>query len=172
MAKKERNRGSVDRARAKRATPPNNERRERVGQVLLRRLLDRGEAETSPMRFMDVPSTMPSMTPGGPGSTRPMPRPSRGSDLAPTSTRDKPVPRPSTVEERAAAERADRAAKREAREAESLMKRAAGGKMKMVRKGDEMVPAFAADGVGKMREGGGVCRGMGAATKGGNFRMG
>jgi hypothetical protein len=43
MAKKERNRGSVDRARAKRATPPNNERRERVGQVLLRRLLDRGE---------------------------------------------------------------------------------------------------------------------------------
>jgi hypothetical protein len=65
MAKKERNRGSVDRARAKRATPPNNERRERVGQVLLRRLLDRGEAETSPMRFMDVPSTMPSMTPVG-----------------------------------------------------------------------------------------------------------
>jgi hypothetical protein len=48
--------------------------------------------------------------------------------------------------------------------------RAAGGKMKMVRKGDNMVPDFAADGVGKMREGGGVCRGMGAATKGGNFR--
>jgi hypothetical protein len=42
--------------------------------------------------------------------------------------------------------------------------------MKMVRKGDKMVPDFAADGVGKMREGGGVCRGMGAATKGGKFR--
>jgi hypothetical protein len=82
-----------------------------------------------------------------------MPRPSRGSDLAPTSTRDKPVPRPSTVEERAAAERADRAAKREAREAESLMKRAVGGKVKKM-------------------EMGGMCRGMGAATKGGNFRMG
>jgi hypothetical protein len=82
-----------------------------------------------------------------------MPRPSRGSNLAPTSTRDKPVPRPSTVEERAAAERADRAAKREAREAESLMKRAVGGKVKKM-------------------EMGGMCRGMGAATKGGNFRMG
>jgi hypothetical protein len=63
-----------------------------------------------------------------PASTRPTPRPARGSNLAPTSTRDKPVPRPSTVEERAAAERADRAAKREAREAESLMKRAVGGR--------------------------------------------
>ena len=51
-----------------------------------------------------------------------------------------------------------------------VKERAAGGKMKMVRKGDEMVPEFAADGVGKMRDGGGVCRGMGAATKGGEFR--
>jgi hypothetical protein len=48
------------------------------------------------------------------------------------------------------------------------MKRAEGGKMKMVKKGDKMVPAFAADGVGKMREGG-MCRGMGAATRGGRF---
>jgi hypothetical protein len=80
----------------------------------------------------------------------------------------RPTKRPSTAEERAAAERGNRAAEREAREAESLMKRAAGGKMKMVRKGDEMVPAFAADGVGKMREGG-MCRGMGAATRGGRF---
>jgi hypothetical protein len=150
MAKKERNRGSVDRARAKRATAPNP-----AGEPSFRRFI-----------VEDTPATPE------PASTRPTPRPARGSNLAPTSTRDKPVPRPSTVEERAAAERADRAAKREAREAESLMKRAAGGKMKMVRKGDEMVPAFAADGVGKMREGGGVCRGMGAATKGGNFRMG
>jgi hypothetical protein len=166
MAKKERNRGSVDRARAKRATAPNNERRERVGQVLLRRSLTEENGRSRSARRSE-------QLPNRAASTRPIATaPSRGSDLAPTSTRDKPVPRPSTVEERAAAERADRAAKREAREAESLMKRAAGGKMKMVRKGDEMVPAFAADGVGKMREGGGVCRGMGAATKGGNFRMG
>jgi hypothetical protein len=163
MAKKERNRGSAGRARAKRATPPNNERRERVGQVLLRRLLDRGETEDTAADFArrsDATSRMNrpprDMRPAIAGedfSPRPMPRPSRGSDLAPTSTRDKPVPRPSTVEERAAAERADRAAKREAREAESLMKRAVGGKVKKM-------------------EMGGMCRGMGAATKGGNFRMG
>jgi hypothetical protein len=51
MAKKERNTGSAGRARAKRATPPNNERRERVGQVLLRRLLDRGETEDTAADF-------------------------------------------------------------------------------------------------------------------------
>jgi hypothetical protein len=131
MAKKERNRGSVDRARAKRATAPNP-----AGEPSFRRLI-----------VEDTPATPE------PASTRPTPRPARGSNLAPTSTRDKPVPRPSTVEERAAAERADRAAKREAREAESLMKRAVGGKVKKM-------------------EMGGMCRGMGAATKGGNFRMG
>lgn len=53
-----------------------------------------------------------------------------------------------------------------------LIEKAAGGKLKMVEKGGKKVPAFAADGVGKMRDGGGVCRGMGAATKGGNYRMG
>jgi hypothetical protein len=131
MAKKERNRGSVDRARAKRATAPNP-----AGEPSFRRFI-----------VEDTPATPE------PASTRPTPRPARGSNLAPTSTRDKPVPRPSTVEERAAAERADRAAKREAREAESLMKRAVGGKVKKM-------------------EMGGMCRGMGAATKGGNFRMG
>ena len=59
-----------------------------------------------------------------------------------------------------------------------------GGKMPMVKKGGKSVPAFAADGVGKMRYGGkmpkkmamggkmGKCRGMGAATRGGNFKMG
>lgn len=56
-----------------------------------------------------------------------------------------------------------------------------GGKMPMVKKGDKSVPAFAADGVGKMSYGGkmpkkmnmgGKCRGMGAATRGGNFKMG
>lgn len=49
---------------------------------------------------------------------------------------------------------------------------AAGGKLKMVEKGGKKVPAFAADGVGKMRDGGGMCRGMGSATKGGKYRMG
>jgi len=50
-------------------------------------------------------------------------------------------------------------------------------KLKMVEKGGKKVPAFAADGVGKMAKGGktskmamgGKARGMGAATKGGNF---
>ena len=56
-----------------------------------------------------------------------------------------------------------------------------GGKMPMVKKGGKSVPSFAADGVGKMSYGGkmpkkmnmgGKCRGMGAATRGGNFKMG
>jgi hypothetical protein len=56
-----------------------------------------------------------------------------------------------------------------------------GGKMPMVKKDGKSVPAFAADGVGKMSYGGkmpkkmnmgGKCRGMGAATRGGNFKMG
>jgi hypothetical protein len=48
----------------------------------------------------------------------------------------------------------------------------AGGKLEMVKNGGKSVPAFAADGVGKMRDGGGMCRGMGSATKGGKYRMG
>jgi hypothetical protein len=55
-----------------------------------------------------------------------------------------------------------------------------GGGMKMVEKDGKKVPAFAADGVGKMAMGGkvkkmemgGKCRGMGAASKGGQYRMG
>jgi hypothetical protein len=39
----------------------------------------------------------------------------------------------------------------------------------MVEKGGKKVPAFAADGVGKMAMGG-KCRGMGAASKGGNYK--
>jgi hypothetical protein len=53
-----------------------------------------------------------------------------------------------------------------------LVNKAAGGKLKMVEKDGKKVPAFAADGVGKMRDGGGMCRGMGSATKGGKYRMG
>lgn len=45
----------------------------------------------------------------------------------------------------------------------------AGGKLKMVSKGGKKVPAFAADGVGKMAMGG-MCRGMGAASKGGKYK--
>jgi len=48
---------------------------------------------------------------------------------------------------------------------------AEGGKLKMVEKGGKKVPAFAADGVGKMM-GGGMCRGMGAAKKGGSYSKG
>jgi hypothetical protein len=98
MAKKERNRGSVDRARAKRGS---------------------GQANQEPeMRFMDVPAGMPA---GEPAPTRPTPRPARGSNLAPTSTRDKPVPRPAGLAERAdlrkamdSSDAAFRASKREA----------------------------------------------------------
>ena len=88
------------------------------------------------------------------------------------------------------------------------VKKAMGGKLKMVEKGGKKVPAFAADGIGKMAKGGkiseyggkemykskaammkhegkesmsmekkearmamgGKCRGMGAATKGGNYK--
>jgi len=48
----------------------------------------------------------------------------------------------------------------------------AGGKLNMVKKGDKMVPDFAADGVGKMKAGGAVyrkggkVRGAGMAKKG------
>lgn len=60
----------------------------------------------------------------------------------------RPKARPDDAEAIMALRRAERAAEREASEAESLMKRA--------------------DGVSKMREGG-MCRGMGAATRGGRF---
>ena len=65
----------------------------------------------------------------------------------------RPRMRPEDLEDGMAIRRGNRAAEREAKDAESLMKRAKGGSVK------------------KMREGG-MCRGMGAATKGGNFRMG
>jgi|VirMetMinimDraft_7_1064189.scaffolds.fasta_scaffold321520_1 hypothetical protein len=56
-----------------------------------------------------------------------------------------------------------------------------GGSLKMVKnESGDSVPFYAADGEGKMayggkvkkmRDGGGMCRGMGAATKGGKFKM-
>jgi hypothetical protein len=143
MAKKERNRGSVDRARAKRGS----------GQASQ-------EAETPPMRFRELPMDVPARMAGtpGPAVTRPTPRPARASNLAPTSTRDKPVPRPAGLAERAdlrkamdSADAALRESKREAADREMGMK--AGGKVKKM-------------------QAGGKCRGMGAATRGGNFSRG
>jgi len=72
-----------------------------------------------------------------------------------------------------------KAAKDYAKKTGKPMKMKGGGKLKMVDKGGEQVPFYAADGVGKMNyggkvkkmKGGGMCRGMGAATQGGNFKM-
>lgn len=47
--------------------------------------------------------------------------------------------------------------------------KAKAGKLKMVEKNGKKVPEFAADGVGKMAKGG-MCRGMGAASKGGKYK--
>lgn len=79
--------------------------------------------------------------------------------------------------------RGNRTTRRLAREAESLGNMKDGGKLKMVKgPGGKMVPDYAADGVGKMAKGGktkakkmkdgGMCRGMGAATRGGSYKMG
>ena len=85
--------------------------------------------------------------------------------------------------ETGAVARGNAAAKRLARE-EAMMGMKDGGKLKMVKgPGGKMVPDYAADGVGKMAYGGkmkkvkkmkdgGMCRGMGAATRGGNYKMG
>ena len=59
---------------------------------------------TTQVRFRELEG----MPAGEPAPTRPTPRPARGSNLAPISTRDKPVPRPSTAEERAAGARGNR----------------------------------------------------------------
>ena len=84
-----------------------------------------------------------------------------------------------TIEEREAA------ARLLAMKKAGLKRKKDGGKLKMVKgPGGKMVPDYAADGVGKMAYGGkakakvkkmadgGSCRGMGAATRGGNYKMG
>ncbi len=83
-----------------------------------------------------------------------------------------------TKKELEAMERGFRMNEMEGRERE-VMKKASGGKLKMVKKGGKSVPFYAADGVGKMAYGGkakvkkmgmgGKCRGMGRATQGGNY---
>jgi hypothetical protein len=106
---------------------------------------------------------------------------------------NKPKLRPAglgaTKEEMDAMDRGFRIQKMEGREREDVKKKASGGKLKMVKnKKGEMVPDYAADGVGKMAYGGkvkkmnyggkakvkkmsmgGKCRGMGKATQGGNY---
>ena len=140
MAKKERNQGSVGRARAKRGSAGDMSAEEFDAFLARRRTASSFDAETQNEDFfrgMSAEDTMKMLR----GPTRPTPRPG----LAPAASQ-KPTPRPSTAEERAAAERGDRAARRDAG-----MK--AGGKVK------------------KMMNGG-KCRGMGAATKGGNYSRG
>ena len=106
---------------------------------------------------------------------------------------NKPKLRPAglgaTKEEMDAMDRGFRIQKMEGREREDVKRKASGGKLKMVKnKKGEMVPDYAADGVGKMAYGGkvkkmnyggkakvkkmsmgGKCRGMGKATQGGNY---
>ena len=92
-----------------------------------------------------------------------------------------PKPRPrnlATKKEKDALDSGFRIQEMEGREREA-MKKASGGKLKIVKKGGKSVPFYAADGVGKMAYGGkakvkkmnmgGKCRGMGKATQGGNY---
>jgi hypothetical protein len=127
------------------------------------------------------------------------------SKMAPKSSK-----RPRTRSDKQFEVEADAAADRAMKHSQppTLVYKAMGGKLKMVEKGGKKVPAFAADGVGKMAMGGkvseyggkemykskaammkhegsesmaeerkerkmamgGMCRGMGAATKGGNYK--
>jgi hypothetical protein len=89
-------------------------------------------------------------------SPRPKARPM--SKMAPKSSK-----RPMTRTDKEISDMADHSIK------QGVKYQAMGGKLKMVEKGGKKVPAFAADGVGKMAMGG-KCRGMGAAKKGGNYK--
>jgi hypothetical protein len=89
-----------------------------------------------------------------------------------------------TIEEREASFARTMANKKAAMKPAGLKRKKDGGKLNMVKgPGGKMVPDYAADGVGKMAYGGkmkkvkkmgdgGMCRGMGAATRGGNYKMG
>lgn len=96
----------------------------------------------------------------------------------------RPKARPDDMEERMAVERGNRMNEMEAKEGEALVKKAKGGKMIKEYGGKEMYKSKAAmkrheakespamERKEKKMAGGGMCRGMGAATKGGKFRMG
>jgi hypothetical protein len=88
--------------------------------------------------------------------------------------------RPRTRSDKEAEDEADAAADRAMKHSQppklvykaaggAVKKMAMGGKLKMVEKDGKKVPSFAADGVGKMAMGG-MCRGMGAAKKGGSYK--
>jgi len=100
---------------------------------------------------------------GGGKMSRPQPRPM--SKMAPKSSM-RPRTRSDKEFDDAASAAADRAMKHS--QPPKLVYKAMGGKLKMVEKGGKKVPAFAADGVGKMAMGG-KCRGMGAAKMGGKY---
>lgn len=103
-------------------------------------------------------------------------------------TSPRPRRRPREVEldaeERRAAERGNRAAEREARDRESLLpqrrksggkvaKKAKGGSFPDLNKDGKVTQADVLKGRGvKGMAKGGMCRGMGAATRGGNFSRG
>lgn len=97
-------------------------------------------------------------------SPRPKARPAGMKNPAEMKSSPRPMARPDDIEERAALRRAIKNS-----QPDKLEGMAKGGKIKMVEKGGKKVPAFAADGVGKMAMGG-MCRGMGAATKGGKYK--
>jgi hypothetical protein len=82
----------------------------------------------------------------------------------------RPKPRPADLMENYNLMRAMKGtdAKAVKEDLKAAKKMAMGGKLKMVEKGGKKVPAFAADGVGKMAMGG-KCRGMGSASKGGSY---
>ena len=95
----------------------------------------------------------------------PRPKPRPDSKLAPKGSI-----RPRTRSDKEAEDAADAAADRAMKHSQppKLVYKAMGGKLKMVEKDGKKVPAFAADGVGKMAMGG-KCRGMGSASKGGSY---
>lgn len=103
---------------------------------------------------------------GGGGVKMPRPQPRPMSKMAPKSSM-----RPRTRSDKQFEVEADAAADRAMKHSQppKLVYKAMGGKLKMVEKDGKKVPAFAADGVGKMAMGG-KCRGMGAASKGGNYK--
>jgi len=78
--------------------------------------------------------------------------------------------RPRTRSDKEAEDESNAAADRAMKHSQppKLVYKAMGGKLKMVEKDGKKVPAFAADGVGKMAMGG-KCRGMGSASKGGSY---